>query len=264
MTIDDVPLVTVAKLGQVETMLQKDYMWELTSETGGTRRREKSCGLLQARYFFAGRVCPTFGEIAFVYSPEVEVVKEGSANPFDTGGVIDGHCFPHKRMEEKDRLNNAENLISNTKKPILEWRDGEKGLGDFINDFFEGNVTAYLLGHCHDRSVELPYNYSKLNFFKEKWHEHLPVLYLENKQDIRSRTWEVRIEQSFHCLTSIKVCCVLNKDNPNDDGDILAEQRRKLRENGGIEHPIWQLPTPHKTLFLTAGKLQDLIAKNQI
>jgi hypothetical protein len=56
-----------------------------------TRNAEDLIGLGRSAYFFAGRACPAFGDVALAYSVECETGHTGSVTPFDTGGLILGH-----------------------------------------------------------------------------------------------------------------------------------------------------------------------------
>src|SRR5262249_31795738 len=55
-----------------------------------TRQTEDSLGLRRSVYFYAGRACEDFGDVALAFGPECERGHNGSASPFDTGGLLNG------------------------------------------------------------------------------------------------------------------------------------------------------------------------------
>ncbi len=54
----------------------------------GARFVEDQCHFPRSVYFYAGRVCPTYGGAALAFPPESERGRTHSAAPFDTGGVV--------------------------------------------------------------------------------------------------------------------------------------------------------------------------------
>jgi hypothetical protein len=55
-----------------------------------TRLAEDILGLGRSSYFFVGRACLDFGDVALAFTPKCEEGHTGSATPFDTGGLING------------------------------------------------------------------------------------------------------------------------------------------------------------------------------
>jgi hypothetical protein len=53
-----------------------------------TRRAENLLKLSHSVYFYAGRACDQFGDVAIAYAPSIEAGHTISVTPFDTGGLI--------------------------------------------------------------------------------------------------------------------------------------------------------------------------------
>jgi hypothetical protein len=71
-------------------------------------------------YFYAGRACRNYGDIAFAFAPGSESNHSGSATPFDTGGL----AFGHIRASLPDH--SPTTLSQFTRESLLElsaWRD---------------------------------------------------------------------------------------------------------------------------------------------
>ena len=58
--------------------------------SAATRNSEDAHGLKRSVYFYAGRACPDFGPIVLAFPPECENGTQGSATPYDTGGLFQG------------------------------------------------------------------------------------------------------------------------------------------------------------------------------
>ena len=64
-----------------------------------TRRAERLLGMAPSAYFYAGRACPDFGDVALAFDPSSEAGHTVSAHPFDTGGLV------HEKRHIKCNLN---------------------------------------------------------------------------------------------------------------------------------------------------------------
>ena len=53
-----------------------------------TRRAEDLLGLFRSAYFYAGRACPAFGDVALAFEPSIENGHTVSVSPIDTGGLV--------------------------------------------------------------------------------------------------------------------------------------------------------------------------------
>ena len=53
-----------------------------------TRRAEDLLGLVRSAYFYAGRACPCFGDVALAFEPSIEDGHTVSVTPIDTGGLV--------------------------------------------------------------------------------------------------------------------------------------------------------------------------------
>lgn len=81
-----------------ELSLSRSFEIPTSEESAGycsavTRRSEDAHGLKRSVYFYAGRACPEFGPIAFAFPPQCEVARQGSATPYDTGGLFGGRIL---------------------------------------------------------------------------------------------------------------------------------------------------------------------------
>lgn len=54
----------------------------------GTRYVEDQVGYPRSVYFYAGRACPDYGQVALAFPPAAEAGRFDSATPFGTGGVV--------------------------------------------------------------------------------------------------------------------------------------------------------------------------------
>jgi len=53
-----------------------------------TRRAEDLLGLARSAYFYAGRACPAFGDLALAFEPSIENGHTVSVSSIDTGGLV--------------------------------------------------------------------------------------------------------------------------------------------------------------------------------
>lgn len=84
-----------------------------------TRNAEDLLGLGRSAYFYAGRACPDFGDVALAYSAECEIGHTGSVTPFDTGGLILGYIQGNMPPDLADRA-----LFGRVSVILLDgWRD---------------------------------------------------------------------------------------------------------------------------------------------
>lgn len=60
----------------------------IVSSSQRTRDAEIALGLDKSVYFYAGRVCPDFGDMVIAFKPEATHGWKGTAMPFDSGGIF--------------------------------------------------------------------------------------------------------------------------------------------------------------------------------
>lgn len=87
-----------------------------------TRNAEDLLGFKRSVYFYAGRAHPKFGNVALAFGPDCEKNHNGSATPFDSGGLVHPNRFIKVRLDSDD----VNRLIEYGKESVLllsEWRD---------------------------------------------------------------------------------------------------------------------------------------------
>ena len=60
----------------------------LTYCSDATRRAENLLGLARSAYFYAGRACPAFGDLALAFEPPIENGHTVSVSSIETGGLV--------------------------------------------------------------------------------------------------------------------------------------------------------------------------------
>ena len=97
--------------------------------SGATRKAEDLIGLGRSAYFFAGRACQDFGDVALAFSAECEAGHTGSVTPFDTGGLILGHIHGNLPTSKEERARfGQESVIA-----LDGWRTA---FGNYIAAYF--------------------------------------------------------------------------------------------------------------------------------
>lgn len=130
-------LVHVTKLGK---LMASEGVLKTSKDKGSpdTIECEKNFSFPPSLYFYAGRACPSFGDVAFVFRPGIEGRHNGDANPFDTGGACDG-----KYPKIKNNIGKAKQLVQETLYSLDTWREAFK---DFLKAFFPSSCSAYFCG----------------------------------------------------------------------------------------------------------------------
>jgi hypothetical protein len=83
-------------------------------------------------YFYAGRACDDFGNVAIAYNPSVEADHTISVTPFDTGGLI------HEKRLIKCSLNSATDEAA-----LIEFAKASEVAADAWRDEFARFLAAY-------------------------------------------------------------------------------------------------------------------------
>jgi hypothetical protein len=97
-----------------------------------TRRAENLLNLSPSVYFYAGRACDDFGNVAIAYDPSVEADHTISVTPFDTGGLI------HEKRLIKCTLNSATDEAA-----LIEFAKASELAADAWRDEFARFLAAY-------------------------------------------------------------------------------------------------------------------------
>ena len=75
-----------------QTMAKEPWLVPTSADTDyyteDTRRAEGLLGLPRSAYFYAGRACQRFGNLALAFSPQCDAQHAGSATPLDSGGLM--------------------------------------------------------------------------------------------------------------------------------------------------------------------------------
>lgn len=138
---------------------------ERASKTQQTRKAEIELDLGESLYFFAGHACPDFGAVVLVYEPDMADTSEGSATPFDTGGLRGKHV--HHNSDKPPAEYCKEHSVS-----LARWREAAR---EYISAHF-ASLAAYVLG--------------------EKPEKDDPTGRLcHGKNERRSWTWEIRLHR---------------------------------------------------------------------
>jgi hypothetical protein len=140
------------------------------------KRASKSARTLQAEgllelgdclYFFASHACPSFGDLVLAYSAEMADTDQGSATPFDTGGLA--HDFI-----QADTLDGGESRNRYNRRHAVELHEWRVAAAAHIHEYFSSR-DAYVLGERPTRN------------------DDSGRLLHPGNDDRRAWTWEVRI-----------------------------------------------------------------------
>ena len=147
-----------------EALLQRGSLL-IVSSSKRTRDAETALGLDKSVYFYAGRVCPDFGDMAFAFKPEATHAWKGTATPFDSGGIFldgqgkrfifplpDGVPPPEGGTATSDDVHSnaaARAYVDHYKCDLHEW---QARFQETITRYFDGSVANYLAGEKPSRN----------------------------------------------------------------------------------------------------------------
>ena len=103
-----------------------------TYYTDATRRAESLLGLFASAYFYSGRACPAFGNIAIAFDHTTDPAHTVSATPFDTGGLI------HERRFIRCNLNGPDD-----ENKLIQFAQASEIQGQIWRDEFHRFLAAY-------------------------------------------------------------------------------------------------------------------------
>lgn len=154
------------------------------SKTHIARATEASYNLGNCLYFYAGHACPEFGDVVLLFDSHMaDQENGGSATPFDTGGLHEGHINVPS-LAESDRSA----YCDSHSRALNRWLSEAE---IYIENHFE-SPAAYVLGArplTDDPTGRL----------------------LQPDNSRRAWTWEVRIHRD-HELTGDLVCIWMSAD----------------------------------------------------
>lgn len=146
------------------------------SKSDVTRRVEAAFGLGDCLYFFAGHACPDFGDVVLVYDGDMADGDEGSATPFDTGGLHAGHVH-----YSSSHVESQAEYCKQHAQPLSSWRERAR---EYLEEHFE-SPSHYVEGaapRMDDPSGRLKHP----------------------KNSRRAWTWEVRIHRDHPIGDSLR------------------------------------------------------------
>jgi hypothetical protein len=137
------------------------------SKSDIARKAEAAFELGDCLYFFAGHACPDFGDLVLSYSSDMADAEEGSATPFDTGGLSEGHIHA-------DALDGGEPRAPYVRRHTTELQTWRSQAAGYLVEHFPSEA-AYVAGAVPSRN------------------DSSGRLQHPKNNDRRAWTWEVRI-----------------------------------------------------------------------
>jgi hypothetical protein len=142
-------------------------MLRRASKSAVARKAETELDLGDSLYFFAGHACPDFGDLVLAYEPDMADSAEGSATPFDTGGLSEGHV-------QAQALDTGEEKAAYTRRHLVELRTWREDVEAYIAEYFPSK-EAYVKGGKPSRN------------------DPSGRLHHPENHDRRAWTWEIRL-----------------------------------------------------------------------
>jgi hypothetical protein len=162
-----------------------------------TRETEDNFGLPRSVYFYAGRAHYSFGKIALAFAADSEEGREGSATPFDTGGMYKRDLINVNLGDEE--FQTLKEFVSASTVTLAEWRKA-----------FARYLAAYF-------APPLSYTFGK------PCRPDPEGMLLSNGDNWRAWVFEVRFHHQGHSLLKAVAWCA--------SVGQLALIRRELKNN---------------------------------
>lgn len=146
-----------------------------TAEGPSSQQAEDLLGYRRSVYFYAGRACPRFGNVALAFSPKCEEGQSGSVTPFDSGGLVHPRKYIKIRLVPDDE-NPAR--IEYGKKSTLELSEWREVLSRVLAAYFDRDID-YWTGYPARLDPENLYdrwNSYQAWSFEVRFYEPQPVL----------------------------------------------------------------------------------------
>lgn len=144
----DMPLVHVSGKGVPFDALLTQPPHEIPTSShptycsDATRRAESLLGLAPSAYFYAGRACPDFGDVALAFGPSCDARHTVSVTPFDTGGLVHEKRFIRCNLNGPNDEAALVDFAKASEIPGAAWRDD---FARFLSAYFDP-LTDYWEG----------------------------------------------------------------------------------------------------------------------
>jgi hypothetical protein len=169
-----------------------------------TTMAEEVLDLGDCLYFYAGYACPDFGDMALVYDPAMSAQWQGSATPFDTGGIIGyirAHGLPALVAEQR---RHAAPLTEEEKDSFRRYvRSHRIDLGTWL-EAFERFLDAH---YEHVQRSERAAGYVR----GERPSGPDPTNRHGGNDDRRAWTWEIQAHRDHGVLDGLWLLCMTSE-----------------------------------------------------
>lgn len=127
-----------------ERMVLGERRLSRASKSALARAAEDAYGLGDSLYFYAGHACPCFGDVVLIYASTSLDNQDGSATPFDSGGLFDGKIRAKKweGLSAKDDDAARRDFAAHNQHTLSEWR---RALDAYLSKYFV-RPLAYVHG----------------------------------------------------------------------------------------------------------------------
>jgi len=132
------PLVHVD--GRFEAILATPPHVFPTAESPNTKNAEDALGYPRSVYFFAGRACPRFGNVAIAFAPSCEEIHSGSVTPFDSGGMVHPDKYIKVKLQPDDELPSRIQYGKESTFPLTEWR---AAFAQILAAYFDSDLSYW-------------------------------------------------------------------------------------------------------------------------
>lgn len=225
-----VPLITVTSLKAFEEN-RTTHALSTVSPDSTARQVEALCELEPSKYFFAALTEPSFGGIALVYGSDFAPDVSGSANPYDTGGTLKGHCLPFSDIADRqERERRVKQLLHATLTDVPGWR---AALENYLSRFYS-EAKQYI-------------QHKKTDLEPDDAPTDLPALRESPEADPRAWTWEVRLYSRVSLI-----------DNLNWWACDDATETRLRREASSTSLPVGA-QSEEKTIWQTLASTPNVV-----
>jgi len=132
-----VPLIHVD--GRFETIIENPPHEIPTAESPSSQRAEDALGYSRSVYYYAGRACPRFGNVALAFAPGCEVGRSGSVTPFDSGGLV----HPKKYIKVKLEPDDAPSRVAYGKASTIELSEWRTIFANVLAAYFDTDLAYW-------------------------------------------------------------------------------------------------------------------------
>jgi len=132
------PLVHVD--GRFEAILATAPHELPTAESTNTKNAEVALGYPPSVYFFAGRACPRFGNVAIAFAPSCEAIHSGSVTPFDSGGMVHPNKYIEVKLQPDAELPSRVQYGKASTILLTEWR---AAFAEILAAYFDSDLSYW-------------------------------------------------------------------------------------------------------------------------